>query len=752
MQQCQEVFTLCDDDTERRSFLQALAALADFDCGATVVLGIRADFYPRCAEHPLLAAALQNHQLLVTPMNAEELRAAIIRPAERAGLRLEPGLVETILADLGEEPGSLPLLSHALSATWKHKQGRTLTCAGYRDAGGVRQAIGQTADAVYGALTQTEQAIAKDIFLRLTALGEGTEDTRRRVQPSELVSRQDNTQVQRVLNALAADRLITLGENSIEVAHEALIRKWPQLREWLDEDRDGLRLARGLTTAARDWTTSDRDKDLLYRGARLVDVRAWIQRTQPRLSADEDEFLTTSIRTQEQEEPAAQRRARRLHQLVACLAVALLLAITTTVFFVKERNNAVQGQNLGISRKVAGDAIALRITKPALAAQLALAAFLLVPTAEARGALISTLGPLDGSRQLRAETGDAVRSVVFSPNGHLLAAASQDNFAYLWELTDPPNFGQPIARLPHDNQVRNNQVRSVAFRPDGLVLASTSRDGKTKLWDLTNPRQPIELTTLSDHTKSVVGVAFSPDGHTLATASEDHHVKLWNITNPRYPSELATLSGHNREVVAVTFSPDGHTLATASYDQTAKLWNITNPSKPTELTTLPQGTGFVNSVAFSPNGRILATAHRDTTARLWDITAPRHPTALAVLAGHTGPVNSVKFSPDGHTSPPPATTRPSGYGMSPTPGPSPSSPCPSPATPITCTQRPSARTAIPWPPPAMTLPCAYGRSIKTALPRVSATLPTRPSPAPNGTNTFPICPTTHPAPDRGVSD
>ena len=203
-------------------------------------------------------------------MSPTELREAITGPAARAGLGLEPGLVETILADLGTEPGSLPLLSHALLETWRRRQSDTLTIDGYKDAGGIRQAIARTADTVFARLDPVGQGIAKDLFLRLTALGEGTEDTRRRARRTELLHGRDPEPVEAVLNELVRARLVILDEDSAQVAHEALIREWPMLRRWLAEDREGLRTHRRLTDAANDWDTLDRHPGALYRGARLA--------------------------------------------------------------------------------------------------------------------------------------------------------------------------------------------------------------------------------------------------------------------------------------------------------------------------------------------------------------------------------------------------------------------------------------------------------------------------------------------------
>ncbi len=197
----------------------------------------------------------------------------------------DSGLVELLLHDVGAdegrtpEPGALPLLSHALLATWQRRRGRTLTLSGYTASGGVRGAIAETAEAVfYDQLEPDQRKIARQIFLRLTELGgdAATADTRRRVSYEELVSSpEDKEPVHEVLSALADARLITTDQNAAEVAHEALIREWPTLRGWLEEDREGLRLHRHLTEAAQEWEALQRDPSVLYRGARLSQALEW---------------------------------------------------------------------------------------------------------------------------------------------------------------------------------------------------------------------------------------------------------------------------------------------------------------------------------------------------------------------------------------------------------------------------------------------------------------------------------------------
>jgi hypothetical protein len=350
--QFEEVFALCHDEAERRQFIDALLHTVAVDGSRTVVvLTIRADFYGHCAAYPNLAARLREN-VLVGPLSEDELRQVIERPAARAGLHLEPGLVETIVGDVVGEPGALPLLSHALLETWQRRRGRTLTLAGYTAAGGVAGAIAQTAGTVFQQLTPAQQTIARSIFLRLTELGEeGTQDTRRRAPPTELIPRpEDAPAVEAMLKRLADARLITTGEDTVEVAHEALIREWPALRGWLEEDREGLRTHRHLTEAAQEWARLNRDPGELYRGARLATAGEWAKGHGEAMNPLEREFLAASqalARQREAEREAQQQRelemerqraaeqaraASRLRRLAGALAVVFVLAVGAALF------------------------------------------------------------------------------------------------------------------------------------------------------------------------------------------------------------------------------------------------------------------------------------------------------------------------------------------------------------------------------------------------------------------------------------
>ena len=333
--QFEELFTLCKDADERRHFVDNLLAAAQPEGAVTVILTLRADFYHRCAEFDDLRQALANGQTYsdgsswIKAMSEEELRAAIEKPAELGDWDFEPGLVNVMLADVEHEPGALPLLSHALLETWNNRRGRTMTFGGYYEAGGVKGAIATRADAEFTELSPDEQAIARNIFVRLTELGEGSEDTRRRVARDELLGTgKDADTVANVLTTLGYARLITVDQDEVEVAHEALIREWPTLRKWLEDDREGLRTHRRLTETAREWDAAGRKPGDLYRGTRLEQTLEWAATNGDSLNDLERAFLDASQaqveaerrekeRIEQEREEARQRELKQAQELAA---------------------------------------------------------------------------------------------------------------------------------------------------------------------------------------------------------------------------------------------------------------------------------------------------------------------------------------------------------------------------------------------------------------------------------------------------
>ena len=349
--QFEEIFTLCRDDGQRGPFIDNLLYASAIEGGrAVVVLTMRADFYGKCAAYPDLAARITDHQMLVSPMVEEELRQAIERPAQLVGLEFEGGLAETLLRDVQAEPGALPLLQHTLLELWERRKGHRLTFAAYREIGGMQGAIAHRAESIYAGFDAAQQAITRRVLLRLVAPGEGTEDTRRRARKSELLPTGEQGEfTEAVIQTLADARLVTTardmatGEEQVDVSHEALIRGWPRLREWIDEDRVGLLTHRRLTEAAVEWERHDQDESYLYRGARLAEAEEWVETHADDLNPLERKFLESSVALQEREQAYAEELELQKYEFLSILAHELRTPLNSIVGFTKLILNEIDG-------------------------------------------------------------------------------------------------------------------------------------------------------------------------------------------------------------------------------------------------------------------------------------------------------------------------------------------------------------------------------------------------------------------------
>ncbi|MEV6153985.1 helix-turn-helix domain-containing protein [Nonomuraea sp. NPDC052129] len=652
--QFEEVFTECGDEAERRGFIAAVRAAAAPPGGALVLLGLRADFYAAALRHSELVALAQDGQLAVGPMEEAELREAIVEPARRAGVEIEDGLVELLLRQVApsggvaagggaHEVGVLPLLSHALYTTWRQGQGRSLTVAAYHAVGGIEGAVAASADAVHDGLIGRRRELARRLFLHLVHVAPDAADTRRRATVAELLDGGDGeeaAEMEEVLDRFVARRLITAGADTVEISHEALLRAWPLLRSWVDADRAGLVVARRLTADAAAWIRLHRDPDALYRGGRLVAAQEWAAGYGERLPADAREFLEASVRQ-------SRRRTRRLHQAVATLAALLVVALVASGVAVRAQRAAADAERTAtyqrdqaLSRKTATDSGALRVTDPGLAAQLALAAYRLFPTAEARGGLLSAVAGMPATLLTGHE--NAVYGAAFQPGGRLLATASTDQTTRLWDVRRP-HRPQTLAVL----RGHLGAVLAVAFAPGGRVLATAGDDRTARLWDVADPRAPHPLAVLTGHSQGIRHVSFSPSGRTLATAGHDGVPRLWDVSDPSRPHLAAELPVEPGTMTTAVFAPAADVLATAGPGNTARLWDVADPRRPRRLADLEGHTAAILAARFSPDGRTLATAGFDNTVRLWDVAHPREPKPIGTLTGHTNGVAALAFSPDG---------------------------------------------------------------------------------------------------------
>jgi len=388
--QFEEIFAPVVDDAERSAFI---TRITEPRARMKVLVAVRADQYERCAAFPRLAHLLGADQVLVGPLVTDEIAAIIRHPAERAGLSVEPELVDTLVVDIGSEPGALPLLSTALLELWEARAAATLTMAAYRMSGGVRGAVARLAEAAYGRLDQEQRAVARAILLRLAGEDDRGSVVRRRVRLAELDA-DDNPSVAEVLRRLTVARLITAGGDHVEVAHEALLREWPRLRTWIEEDAAGRQLRLHLTESARRWDEGGREDGDLYRGARLAATLDWSAEHELELNATERAFVDAGRVAAERDAERQQRANRRLRSLLAGAAAFLLLAVgaggvallqaqraedqralaeSEAMRAAREERRAEDQADLARSRELAASAIATLDDDPSLSKLLALA-------------------------------------------------------------------------------------------------------------------------------------------------------------------------------------------------------------------------------------------------------------------------------------------------------------------------------------------------------------------------------------------
>jgi WD40 repeat protein len=655
--QFEEAFTLTTDERERELFLESLrVAAADPESRLRVIVTLRADFYDRPLVYPRFGELLAEGTEAVPPLTPDELERAIRGPAERIGVRPEPGLVAEMIADVAHQPGALPLLQYALTELFEHRDEDRLTVAAYREIGGIAGALSSRADRIYESTEPHGRRATKQVFLRLVALGEGRQDTRRRVPRGELDALDvDQEAIESAVNTFAGHRLLTFDrepstrEPTVEIAHEALLSAWERLRTWIDDAREDLRHERGLARAAAEWRGSGGDPSFLLRGARLEQLEAWAVTTDLAIGRPERAYLKASVdqhdreqeeedRRREREDRIERRSARRLRGLVAVFAAAALIAGTLTVVATNQRSRAEREAGVATARELAAAALANLEADPEVSVLLAIEA-------------VEAARPADGTALREAE--EALHRAVVASRlalevpelGGLLAWSSRGVFVTegpqdsgLIDIRDAETGESVRSFHGHDGDVTD-----VAFSRDGSRLASTGEDGTLKVWDPSTGRLLSSLAAQGD----AWGPSFSADGSLVAAAwnTDDGEgrisVRILDLSTDRVVSTIP-VSG----AIDTALSPDGEHVAVATWlpgDEVGAVFDVNTGEEAFALAG-PNCCAHPSSrgVSWSPDGRLVA-ASSEGTARVWDAETG---TVRHTLLGHTGFVLGVAWSPD----------------------------------------------------------------------------------------------------------
>ena len=688
--QFEEAFVACRDEAEREAFLDALVeGAADPDERLVVVLAIRADFYGRCAEHADLSTLVSANQILVGAMRRDELRRAIELPARRAGLRVEPRLVSALVGDVAGEPGGLPLLSTALLELWQRRDGHTLRYRTYERTGGVDGAVARLAEDAYQGLSAGERRRARPMLLRLAGAEEDSEAfVRRRVPLDELEVERDEDAA-RALAALTESRLLTVEEDAVEVAHEALLGEWPRLRGWLAEDAEGRRLHQHLIGASREWRDSERDPAELYRGARLVVALDWAAEHDPELNELERDFLDESRAASEREAERQRRTNRRLRTLLAGVGILLAAAVVAGVIAISERQGARDAARAEAAQRLGAQALTEdRLDHAALLAGTGAA---LDDSLATRSSLLSTLVRNPAALGVLRTDGDELYRLAVSPDGRTVALGDYDGTVILFDAETRERLAEYQAP---------GFVTDLAFDPDGDSLAMVSRDeaggasaGLTLRLHLLDPstarpRRSIRLARRDAASGDPFPIlSYAPDGRSLVVGYLDGSLRgtplvlrrlnarsgeplggavraapssgsYWSELLPTpdgrllhssldetYAIDAETLRVVRRYPVggsSLGLSPNGATLAVGGEDGRVRLLDLASG----RIQRLRGGHGVTVQDGAFADDRVLATGSSDGQVNIWDVQKGR---VIESTKAHSEGISDVVVGPDGRT-------------------------------------------------------------------------------------------------------
>ncbi|MFC5268120.1 BTAD domain-containing putative transcriptional regulator [Kribbella qitaiheensis] len=641
--QCEEVFSLCQDTAERETFLTALSA---HQAVAPLILSFRADRLADISSHPGFARAVEQGLYLLAGMTETDLRAAIEHPARLASLVVEPGLVDLLVNDVADQPGALPLMSHALAETWQRREGRTLTVAGYNASGGIRGAVAQSAEEIYERIPAGQRPVLRDLMLRLITPGPEGEPVRSRLPRRLVVTGPENDAM---IDLLVRSRLVTSDTGVVELAHESLARAWPRLRGWLDDDLEGQKILHHLATLADSWDTLGRPDSELYRGVRLAKALDWQERTTLALTATEQDFLAESKRLSEAELRAAESQARhqarvnrRLRAALSTAAILLVGALIAGLVAVRQAERAERVATSELARRVGARA---QLTE-GISHSVLLAAHgaRLDDSPETRANLVAAIGKLPTLVRSFPTSSRYVNGISVSPDGSRIAAGDDRAGFHLYDtgtgrVTDSYSFG-PAAIEPAFSTAR--------YSPDGRYLAATAAPSMLRLLDA-ETLDPLPIA-IPPRTGSYLDIAFSADSRYLAASvwadsdlydrdpEEPVRLLVWDLgTAGRAPREVAVPRGAQ----GIVLSPDGRTIYSQSpltaYDVATR----------TQKWQRPDLRGLL-SIDISTRGDLLALQlqNQEGAATATGLVDAHTGKTVKVLRGHTAPTDSLAFSRD----------------------------------------------------------------------------------------------------------
>lgn len=698
--QFEELFTQCADDEQRRAFIDLLVELGtpgDAGPPALVVVGLRADFYATCIDHPPLRTALQDSPLVVGPMTRSELREAILYPARSVGLDVESGLVELLLRDLGAtalddgsaayEAGRLPLLAHALRVSWQQRNGSTLTVQGYQDTGGIQHAIALTADralAGLGRVAPQAPELARQVLLRLVRVWGDSEATRRRVDRAQLTAEfEDSETLDTVLGALTAPdtRLLTADEGTVQLAHEALISAWPTLRGWLSDNRAGVLAAQQLADAAERWAADGEDPGQLYQGLRLDVAQSLLDDTGtgPPVGALSRRFLVAGQAGRDVARKLARRRRRRSRIAIAVIVVLLLIAgvaVTATETTLRQRDAQ---ELLATARAELAAANSLRADHPVDALRWGITASWFAGATDdpttvdaAHGGLVRTIADSWYFRGLHTVPGLA--GIDAGAGDWLLTLTEHGEFG-LWDTAGAAGSARPVPLAP-----AGGPISQATVLPARNLLVTIAVGGPVTVWSLADRRAPQRLGATEAGPVKITTLRSTSDGNRIVTGDDKGSVAVWNLADPRHPvrqgGAAPPCSPHCDPVLDVAIRPDGGSMLSADRDAVTT-WTIPGAGDPhhgrqVRLPALPNPiqnarSADHRSITSTPNPEIATSLRPDGGAVAVGGTAgdaasamlagaPDQPDpaaagslrTLAPLPGHELHVDGVLFSHDGH--------------------------------------------------------------------------------------------------------